>query len=115
MKIELGRLACSGIEAHLGGNVEAAVSMALLRYADRLKSGPAPIALPGFCRDQENQQDAEVVLDLAVDLECQTLLERDAARQGTTTSHLVAHAVLIYLAELESLASEQVTVGHSGV
>jgi hypothetical protein len=84
------------------GDIEAAVNAALLHYADKLRSGRAPIALPGFCRDQV---DPAAVLDLAVEPRCQALLVRDAARQGITVSRLAAHAVLIYLAELDFLTS----------
>jgi hypothetical protein len=79
MRIALGRLACSGIEAHLEGDFAAAVNAALLHYTHRLKSGRAPIGLPPFLRGLEGTQDAEVAFDLTVDRECRELLEQEAA------------------------------------
>lgn len=105
MRIELGRVACSGIEAHLGGDTEAAVNAALLHYTERLRSGREPIALPSFCCDRDNSEAPPAVLHLAVDPKCQALLKRDAARQGTSVARLAEHAVLVYLAELDSFAS----------
>lgn len=100
MRIELGRLARAGIEAHLGGNVEAAVRTALNHYVAEIQAGRAPIKLPNFCREL-NPGEAELVLDLTLGPDCLALLERDATRQGTTASRLAAHCVLIYVAELD--------------
>jgi hypothetical protein len=107
VRIALGTFACSGIKAHVGGDIEAAVDAALLHYTQGLKSGRAPIELPRFCRREVDPQDAEVALDLTVDRECEELLEREAARQASTVSRLANHAVLIYLAELDFLAAVQ--------
>jgi len=103
MRIALGTFASSGIKAHMGPDIEAAVRTALLHYTQKLKDGRAPIAMPRFLRDQVTPQSAEAVFELTVDCECQELLEREATRQGTSASQLAVHAVLIYLAELEFL------------
>lgn len=102
MKVELGKLACSGIEAHLGNDIPAGVRTALFHYARKLKAGRRPLALPRFLADAERGK-SELAFDLTVDPETEAMLEREALRQRTTTSQLAAHTVLIYLAELEFL------------
>lgn len=103
MRIALGTFACSGIEAHLGADVQAGVRAALLHYAQKLKSGRRPLELPLFCRDQ-SAKEATVSFDLTVDAHTQAALEQEAARQGTTVSKLAVHTVMVYLAELDFLA-----------
>ncbi len=103
MRIALGTFACSGIEAHLGADVQAGVRAALLHYAQKLKSGRRPLELPLFCRDQ-SAEGATVAFDLTVDANTQAALEQEAARQGTTVSKLAVHTVMVYLAELDFLA-----------
>jgi hypothetical protein len=103
MRVALGTFACSGIEAHLGADIQAGVRAALLHYAQKLKSGRRPLELPLFCRDQ-NPQDAKVAFDLTVDAETEAALTREAARQGATLSQLAVHTVMVYLAELDFLA-----------
>jgi hypothetical protein len=104
MRIALGTFARSGIEAQLGGDLDAAVQAALCHYAGKLKSGRPPIGLPSFAR-KAVASDTSVALDLAVDSETEALLKREAARQKTSLSQLVAHTVLVYLAELDFLTS----------
>lgn len=104
MRISLGTFARSGIEAQLGGDLDAAVQAALCHYAGKLRSGRPPIAPPSFARPA-SVADTAVALDLSVDSETEALLEREAARQKTSLSQLVAHTVLVYLAELDFLTS----------
>lgn len=103
MRIALGTFARSGIEAHLGADVQAGVRAALLHYAQKLKSGRRPLELPLFCSDQSTQG-AAMSFDLTVDAETQAALEQEAARQGTSVSKLAVHTVMVYLAELDFLA-----------
>jgi hypothetical protein len=109
VRIKLGRIACSGIEAHAGGDIEAAAKAALLHYTHALKSSRPPIGLPRLCPNQEGTQNVHV---LTLDSECEGLLAREAARQKTSVSQIVVHALLIYLAELDSLAAPR--TGTSG-
>jgi len=102
MRVALGKFACSGIEAHLGEDIPDGVRKALFHYTRKLKAGRRPIAPPRFLDDQEAPE-AQVSFDLAVDPETEAVLEREALRQRTTTSRLVSHTVLVYLAELEFL------------
>jgi hypothetical protein len=102
MRVTLGKFACSGIEAHLGEDIPAGVRTALFHYTHKLKTGRRPVSFPSFLSGGA-EPDPAVDFDLAVDAETEAMLEREALRQRTTTSQLVAHSVLVYLAELEFL------------
>lgn len=104
MRIALGTFARSGIEAQLGDDLAATVQAALCHYAGKLKAGRPPIGLPSFCRERASTG-SDVALELAVDPEIETLLEREAARQETSLNQLASHTVLVYLAELDFLTT----------
>lgn len=104
MRVALGTFARSGIEAQLGVDVATGVHAALCHYAGKLKSGRAPVAPPQFLLEQVSS-DTEVAFDLPVEPEIEAVLEREAARQGTDTSQLARHTVMVYLAELDFLAA----------
>jgi len=100
IKVELGKLACSGLEGHFGNDVTGGARKALLHYAYKLKAGRRPLEVPRFLRDEASPR---TKFELTLDRETEALLEREARRQLTTTSRLAAHAVLVYLAELDFL------------
>jgi hypothetical protein len=102
MKVALGKLACSGIETHLGDDIPAGTRTALFHYARKLKAGRRPPAQPRFLADQ-TPLEPEVAFELTIDPETEAMLEQEALRQRTTLSQLAAHTVLVYLAELEFL------------
>lgn len=102
MRVALGAFACSGIEAHLGADIPAGVRTALFHYAGKLKTGRRPVAFPRFMAEQAPPE-TQVAFDLPIDAETEAMLEQEALRQRTTISQLVAHSVLVYLAELEFL------------
>jgi hypothetical protein len=109
MRVTLGTFARFGIEAHLGADIHAAVHAAVIHYTQGLKSGRAPIGPPPF--QMEETRDTEVALDLAVDRDSRELLEREAARQGTTVNRLASHSVLTYLAELDFIEAAPFQTG----
>lgn len=100
VRVELGKLACNGLEGHFGADLSAGSRKALLHYAYKLKAGRRPIAAPRFL---EAKTTPEVAFDLTLDRETEALLAQEARRQRTTMSRLAAHAVLVYLAELDFL------------
>lgn len=100
MKISLGTLACTGIEAHLGSDLAIGVREALADYTRRLGSDAPPVEMPCLAREAVP---AAKVLDLPVSEETRELLECEASRQGTTVSQLAAHSVLVYLAEIDRM------------
>src|SRR3954447_12305364 len=102
MRIALGKFACSGIETQLGDDIPAGVRTALCHYAGKLQAGRRPLAPPRFLADQASQE-PQAAFDLAVDPGTEETIEREARRQRTSISQLAAHAVFVYLAELEFL------------
>jgi hypothetical protein len=105
MKIALGTLARSGIEARFGAEAKAGIDAALRHYTRRLKSGNQPVAVPSFGRDARCQ-DAPHAFDIALAPEVETTLGSEARRQGVTIDLLAGHAVLVYLADLDASAGD---------
>lgn len=105
MKVALGQLARSGIEAQLGPDLAAGVRTALRRYVRGLESGRELPAYPSFCR-QQPQQASGAELELALELdEIEEALEGQVRRQDVPVEQLVAHAVLVCLADLDRAAT----------
>lgn len=100
VSVELGKLACNGLEDYFGADLKAGARKALLHYAYKLKVGRRPIAAPRFLKSSDSP---EAKVDLTLDRETEALLGQEAQRLHITTSRLAAHAVLVYLAELEFL------------
>jgi hypothetical protein len=105
VRVAIGQFARSSIESHLGNDLAAAVGVALLHYARRARSKRPPPGVPAFSRDQAGRDPGfEVELEVASDV--QTLLEEEARRQKMAVDQIVAHAVFVYLADLESPSGE---------
>ena len=100
MKVELGRFARAGIESHYGNDLGAGVRAALVHYTRRLRSGRRPVAVPRFGGDPW-PADSDVVLEFEVDPAITAALEHEVHRHGVSVGQLTAHAVLIYLADLD--------------
>ena len=115
MKIALGKFASSGLETHLGPDIPAGVRTATFHYVAQLRSGRPPTPFPRFLSRSLHPSEPGTDVELTVDAETEALLEREARRQDTTASDLVAHAVLVYLAELEFLGAEPRRNGRSRV
>jgi hypothetical protein len=102
VKVPLGTFACNAIDAFLDADVTAGVRAALSDFTQRLESGRAPIDLPKAPLQAASAEPATAV-ELSLDERSWRLLKSEARRQGTTVSQLSAHAVLVYLAELDRL------------
>ncbi|HET7417676.1 MAG TPA: hypothetical protein VFJ61_08645 [Solirubrobacterales bacterium] len=100
VRVELGKLACHGLEDYFGDDLRAGARKALLHYAYKLRAGRRPIAAPRFLKGPGTP---EAKLDLTLDRDTEALLGQEARRLQISTSRLAAHAVLVYLAELEFL------------
>jgi len=98
--VELGKLACTGLEGHFGQDLAVGARKALLHYAYKVKAGRRPVVAPRFLQAPSTP---EVKFDLTLDKETEALLAREAAKQRIDVSRLATHAVLVYLAELEFL------------
>lgn len=102
MKIALGEFAKSSIESHFGTRFAAAVHAVLVHYERRLRSSSPPIDVPRFIREQRPGDGKSFEYELAISPETQALLEREAARQGVSIDQIFAHAVFVYLADMDS-------------
>jgi hypothetical protein len=100
INVELGKLACNGLEGHFGRDLNAGVRKALLHYAYKLKVGRRPVAPPQFLPSDRTPY---ARFDLTLDRLTEEAMEQEAQRQHVTTSQLATHAVLVYLAELDFL------------
>jgi hypothetical protein len=104
VKFVLGKFACFCLETRFGSDVPIGAQAALRHYTRRLKSQKEPVAVPSFYLGQA-PDGAEAELDLAVEPEIEALLENEAQRQAVPVERLLAHAVFVYVADLD------VTVG----
>jgi len=102
IKVQLGELACSGLEEHFCSDIAGGARRALVLYAYKLRVGRRPIAPPRFLG---NHPAPHAEFELRLDPETEAALEREALRQRVDVTQLAAHAVLVYLAELEFLGA----------
>jgi hypothetical protein len=103
VRVELGELACSGLEGHFGSDVKAGIRKAVLHYAYKLRVGRPPVAPPRFLEEASGHRQ---VFELTFDSQVEAVLRQEALKQRVTVERLAAHAVLVYLAELEFLGLE---------
>lgn len=105
VKIPLGRLAKESIESQTGNGATAGVEAALLYYADRVRSARPVVAPPRFLRDLHACGAVELV-EPGVSRETERVLTDEARRHAVSVEELSAHAVLVYLAELDAAYQE---------
>lgn len=100
VRVELGKLACDGLEGHFDNDPSVGARKALLHYAYKLKVGRRPIAAPRFL---SATSEVETTFELRLDRETEAILAEEAERLGITKTRLATHAVFVYLAELDFL------------
>jgi len=105
VKIALGKLAKEGIESQTGHDATTGVGAALLYYADRVRSARPVVAPPTFLRELRSCGAVELV-EPAVCGETERVLTEEARRHSVSVEDLSAHAVLVYLAELDAAYQE---------
>lgn len=105
MKISIGGFARSSIEAQLGSDLAAGVELALRQYARRLRSSQPPPRFPSFHFDPDAYAPGAEV-DLEVEPDVARILQRelDESEPRLSLTQLAAHAVFVYLAELDAYA-----------
>jgi hypothetical protein len=103
LKVALGPFARSAVEANTGSDVPAGIQAALDEYVRRIESGVRPIGLPRLASEAAGAA-SDDFLELPVDEHTFAVLEREAALQGASPGEIAAHAVLLYLAELDRLS-----------
>lgn len=105
MQVAVGPFTRQGIEESLGPDLPAGMEIALLFYVGRLRSGRGAPRYPSFLQNARFERPVEEI-ELNVGAEVEELLAIEAERQHTTVDRLAAHAVFLYLAELDRLESE---------
>lgn len=105
MQVAVGPFTRQGIEERLGPDLSAGVEIALLYYVGKLRSGRGAPEFPSFLQSA-SFEGALAEVELNVGAEVESVLSAEAARQNTTVDRLVAHSVLLYLAELDRLEEE---------
>jgi hypothetical protein len=100
MKVVLGTFARFGIEASLGRDIAAGMRTVLHHYRQRTESSRETLDFPHYSRRLLGSFGFE--FDLAVDPETERVLECEAEKlDGVSVEQLAAHAVLVYLADLD--------------
>ena len=128
MKVLLGPLARSGLEARAGPDLPGAINKALVYYVGKLDNGRGPVEIPDFLKVQEDRADAErpagpgagaaeprVEVEVVLDEPIEAALRAEAERQGVGLADLAVHVVLVYLAELDLIGeSDPIRPPHAG-
>jgi hypothetical protein len=96
MKVLLGPLAKSALEARVGSNLPIAINAALDHYVGRIDSDRPPAPIPDFLVPHGSK------VEVRVDERIESALVANADAQGVGVPELTAHAVLVYLAEVTS-------------
>jgi len=104
VKVTLDKFAKLGIEVQLRTDLATGVEAALVHYVDRIESGRAPVPPPRFLRDEAFGAE-EAALELAVAADARAILEREARTHQIPVSQVLAHAVFVYLADLDSISA----------
>lgn len=99
MKVRLGSFARSAIQTRLGTDVSAGLEAALLHYARRVRSGQKPVSYPGFLEEVSAGSSGE--FEVTVDPEVEQVLTDEMRRQDLSLDQVAAHAVFVYLADLD--------------
>jgi hypothetical protein len=110
MRVELGKFASWGIQARFGADLEAFVQAALLHYTRRLKSKTPPAEIPQMFLERDGP-DETVALEVVVAPDIWAALEREAHAQRVPVETVLAHAVFVYLADLDSAVVEELDMG----
>jgi hypothetical protein len=94
------RVGGSGVEASAGAKPADAVRSAVLHYVRELKRGRA-VPFPRFGRGSDHASTLAGI-DLDLDGDTASELEREAERQHVRIEQLLAHAMFVYLADVDS-------------
>jgi hypothetical protein len=103
VKVRLGKFMREGLERREGGCLEESVRAAVVEFVERVERGHLAISPPLFLPRARRSRTREVEVDL--DARIEAILRSEATRLRTSADRLAAHAVMVSLAELESLES----------
>ena len=102
VKVVLGPFARDSIEDRFGPHLNRGVQAALRHYARRVRSARRPPQVPLFMREVELDRATAIEMDVAVPYEVQAALEREARLQLLALDRIVAHAVFVYLSDVDA-------------
>jgi hypothetical protein len=108
LRVVLEPFAVASLETRFGSDVSVGTQAALRHYVRRLRSQRKPVAIPSFRRGPEAGTLAGPELELSVPPDVEAALTREARRQGVSLERIVAHAVFVYVADLEAPAPGRV-------
>jgi hypothetical protein len=124
MKVILGPLSIAGLEENVGPDLPAAIDAALVHYVGKLDSGKRLPRFPEFTPVQgirgvggESRADTaagRVEVEVEVEEGVMASLAAEADRQGVGLTDLAAHAVLVYLAEVDLIGDPDAGVPARG-
>jgi hypothetical protein len=103
VRVVLGPIARSGVEAHLGCDLDVGIRAALFHYVGKLRNGRGTVEYPSFLLGRGFGESA-VEVEVELDGEVEAAIRKEAERQHLTVAELAGHAVLAYLAELDSIS-----------
>jgi len=109
VKVALGGFARSGIETRFGADLDAGVEAAAVHYARRLRSARPPVAVPGFLRGAASRTTRSLEVPLRPEVE--TALEGEAKRSGAPLERILAHAVFVFLADMDAAEEARPVAG----
>lgn len=98
--VELGNFARRAMEARVGSDLSKGLREAIKHYSRRLESGRRPLAPPPFLSDLPPEPGS--AFEVAIGKEAEAALEREADRQHVSAQLILRHAVLTYLADMDS-------------
>jgi hypothetical protein len=103
VNIVLEPFARSAIESRFGPDLNRGAQSALRHYARRVRSRRRPPVVPEFMRGGgEVDRSMATELDLAVPYEVSSILRREAQLQRVSVDRIVAHAIYVYLSDMET-------------
>lgn len=109
IKVSIGPFAEAMIDRHLGRDPSEVAEAALVRYAVRLVHGRPPEGIPRFRPAWRGVRRGGTVVEPCVDGRTAALLAGEARRRRVTLDRIAAHAVLVYLAEIDALVEAATT------
>lgn len=104
MKVVLEPFARSSIEGRFGADVDRGAQAALRHYTRRVRSRRRPPDVPAFMREADIDRVQGTEIDLPVSYEVQAALNRESRLQGVSLDLIVAHAIYVYLGDMEIFA-----------
>lgn len=102
VKIVLEPFARGSIEDRFGPDLCRGSEAALRHYARRVRSRRRPPEVPLFMCEVDVDRSEAIELELSLPYEVQSALTREARLQGVRLDRIVAHAIFVYLSDVEA-------------